>query len=175
MSARAAWRLESLGFSQVFRYTAGKADWSANGLPLEGTKVDIPAARDAARRDVPTCRLTDRVGDVRERAAAGGWDECVVVNDQGVVLGRLRQRELGAEQSMMVDAVLEPGPTTFRPDVPLEDLVRRMRERSVERVLITDSDGRLIGVLAREDAERRLQESAAIGGDGARVRGSADG
>ena len=33
LSARAAWWLESLGFAQVLRYTAGKADWAAYGLP----------------------------------------------------------------------------------------------------------------------------------------------
>lgn len=43
MSARAAWRLEQLGFERVFRYTPGKADWAAAGLPMEGT--DGPPAR----------------------------------------------------------------------------------------------------------------------------------
>ena len=37
MSARAAWRLESLGFANVYRYTAGKSDWFASGLPRAGT------------------------------------------------------------------------------------------------------------------------------------------
>jgi hypothetical protein len=32
MSARAAWRLEGLGFPQVRRYTPGKMDWLAGGL-----------------------------------------------------------------------------------------------------------------------------------------------
>jgi hypothetical protein len=27
---------ESLGFSPVYRYTAGKLDWFAMGLPMEG-------------------------------------------------------------------------------------------------------------------------------------------
>src|SRR5437773_6189207 len=27
LSARAAWRLESMGFQEVYRYTPGKADW----------------------------------------------------------------------------------------------------------------------------------------------------
>src|SRR6266511_4403171 len=37
MSPRAAWRLESMGFAEVYDYVAGKADWGAAGLPLEGT------------------------------------------------------------------------------------------------------------------------------------------
>jgi hypothetical protein len=35
----AAWRLESLGFAQVYRYTPGKADWLANELPVEGQQA----------------------------------------------------------------------------------------------------------------------------------------
>ena len=34
MSNRAAWRLESLGFTQVYRYTAGKRDWFAFGFAM---------------------------------------------------------------------------------------------------------------------------------------------
>ena len=37
MSPRAAWRLEAAGFSPVYDYAAGKADWLAADLPFEGT------------------------------------------------------------------------------------------------------------------------------------------
>ena len=36
LSARAAWRLESMGFQEVYRYTPGKADWLAAGWDTEG-------------------------------------------------------------------------------------------------------------------------------------------
>ena len=39
MSPRAACRLETLGFSEVYDYVAGKADWLARGLPREGEKA----------------------------------------------------------------------------------------------------------------------------------------
>jgi rhodanese-related sulfurtransferase len=32
LSPRAAWRLESLGFKEVYDYAGGKADWLANGF-----------------------------------------------------------------------------------------------------------------------------------------------
>src|SRR5689334_6170303 len=35
LSPRAAARLESLGFADVYDYAAGKADWIAMGLPTE--------------------------------------------------------------------------------------------------------------------------------------------
>ena len=55
MSPRAAWRLETLGFTKVHDYVAGKADWGAAGFPLEGTHG--PRAGELARRDAPTCAL----------------------------------------------------------------------------------------------------------------------
>jgi len=39
LSARAAWRLESMGFQEVYRYTPGKSDWLAAGWETEGTEA----------------------------------------------------------------------------------------------------------------------------------------
>lgn len=36
----AAEKLESSGFTNVFRYKGGKKEWSADGLPLESSKQD---------------------------------------------------------------------------------------------------------------------------------------
>ena len=95
MSARAAWRLESLGFGQVYDYAAGKSDWMAAGLPTEGTAVGRSTAATVARREVPTCRLEESLRDVRERVRAAGWDACVVINEKRIVLGLLRADQLG--------------------------------------------------------------------------------
>ncbi len=81
MSPRAAWRLESLGFTKVFDYMAGKADWSASGLPVEGELADYPRAGTVARTDVSTCSLSDRLGDVRDRTLDADQNVCIVVND----------------------------------------------------------------------------------------------
>jgi predicted transcriptional regulator len=156
MSSRAAWRLESLGFSQVYRYKAGKLDWFAFGMPMAGNFSAIPKAGDVVRRDVPTCHFTDRVGDVHERCQALGWQVCLVVNEQKVVLGRLRREAWEADPNTPVEVVMENGPTTFRPDNFLEPLVKRMREKKVGSVIITNPDGVLIGLLYRKDAEERL-------------------
>ena len=42
LSARAAWRLESMGFQEVYRYTPGKEDWIASGYETEGANADRP-------------------------------------------------------------------------------------------------------------------------------------
>jgi hypothetical protein len=50
MAPRAAARLESLGFREVFEYKAGKLDWMAAGLPTEGEGSRRPRAGEAARK-----------------------------------------------------------------------------------------------------------------------------
>src|SRR5688500_6058541 len=94
MSSRAALRLESLGFTRVYRYDADKADWSAAGLSLEPPQESVLTDAVVAGRDVPACRLADRLEDVRTRVRAAGWETCMVVNEAGVVLGRVGKQAL---------------------------------------------------------------------------------
>lgn len=159
MSARAAWRLETVGFGQIFRYRPGKADWLANGQPIEGTQANVPRAGQVTRRDVPTCPLGERVGDVRQRRLATGWDMCIVMTDENVVLGRLRGKALHANPAAIVDDVMEEGPATIRPDTLLDDIVPRMRQKRVGSIVVTTPDGRLVGIMFRRDAEARLAAS----------------
>jgi CBS domain-containing protein len=152
MSAGAAWRLETLGFTDVYRYHAGKMDWAAMGLPIEGAEASIPTIGAAAATDAPTCTIDERVGTVRERALGVGWDLCVVVNAKNVVLGLLNRDALEAGIDTPVEEVMEPGPTTYRPNLFAEDALHYMHQQDMEHVLVTTSDGELIGVLRHEDA-----------------------
>src|SRR5215216_2866691 len=106
MSPRAAWRLEGLGFERVYDYVPGKADWFASGLPKEGRLASVPTIGDAARRDVPTCAPAERVENARNRVQAAGWDACVVVNKERVVLGLLREKEVSLGSGATVERVM---------------------------------------------------------------------
>src|SRR3989440_8336111 len=158
MSPRAAWRLESIGFTQVYDYVAGKADWGSFGLPLEGTKG--ARAGEHVRADVPTCGLEERLQDVRRRGSAAGWDTCVVVNASGVVLGRLGRKALASEEDVAAEAVMTAGPSTVRPSITLTVIVERMQSQKLTSALVTRSDGRLVGVLRRADAEAALDAAS---------------
>jgi CBS domain-containing protein len=153
MSPRAAWRLESLGFAEVYDYAAGKEDWLAWGLPREGRLAQVPTVGEVARRDVPTCGLADRIADAKARAQAAGFAACVVVNEQRIVLGLLRSQELSADPAATAEQVMRAGPTTYRLDVPAREAGTRMRQRGVDALLVTTPDGALVGLLRREDAE----------------------
>lgn len=158
MSPRAAWRLETLGFADVYDYVAGKVDWLAAGLPVEGTSARRPRAADVARRDVPTCSLEERMGEVRQKVGAAGWDVCVVVNSERVVLGLLRAEQLDAPGDRRAEEAMRPGPSTFRPHVPVEEMARFMVHHDLPSAPITTSDGRLLGLLVRDDAVRAAQD-----------------
>jgi Mg/Co/Ni transporter MgtE len=154
MSPRAAWRLESLGFDQVHDYVDGKLDWMAAGLPTEGTNALKPRAGSVARKDVATCGLQERLGEVRLRAEATGIRAAVVVNEQRVVLGLLRGKELDSDPDLSIEQALRPGPSTFRPYVLIAEMAHHMVEHKQESSPITTSDGRLVGLLLQEDAVR---------------------
>ena len=155
MSPRAAWRLEGLGFERVYDYVPGKADWFASGLPKEGKLASVPTIGEAARRrDVPTCAPVEKIGVVRERVRKMGWDRCVVVNKERVVLGLLREKELSSDPKSPVEEAMRNGPATFRPNEPVGKMAKRMRDRGATAVLVTTSDGRLVGLLHRKDVEQ---------------------
>jgi CBS domain-containing protein len=146
MAPRAAWRLEALGFSEVFEYRAGKSDWSAAGLATDGAVTELRARE--VMHAVATCSPSDLIADLSE--------ERVVVNEDGVILGRVRAAQLTSEPGVRVDEVMTPGPTTVRANEPLEALVSRMAKRNVPSILVSDPDGVLLGALERDDAEREL-------------------
>jgi Mg/Co/Ni transporter MgtE len=158
MSPRAASRLESLGFQQVYDYTAGKADWGSFGLPLEGTNGSETRAGEHLRADVPTCRLHDRLPEICQRLEESGWDTCFVVDEERVVLGRIGRRAIRAREDVSAESRMTPGPRTTRPSARLEAMVARMQRRKLTNLPVTTSDGRLVGLLILDDAEKALRE-----------------
>jgi 3-mercaptopyruvate sulfurtransferase SseA len=72
MSPRAAWRLEALGFTQVYDYTVGKADWLAAGLPTERTGSHARRVVEAMEDSVPTCGPGETVDQVAGRLDVAG-------------------------------------------------------------------------------------------------------
>jgi Mg/Co/Ni transporter MgtE len=146
-------RLETLGFPRVYDFVAGKKAWGSFGLPQEGTNVPERTAGDAAHRDVPICRLDDRLADVQERVRAAGWDTCIVVSGERIVVGRLGPRALASDADVSAEEAMSRGPVTVRPSIGADALVARMRGRNLTTYVVTTPDGRLVGLVRLNEIE----------------------
>ena len=154
MSPRAAWRLESLGFENVCDYVAGKQDWLAYGLPIEGHLAQAVTIGKLVHPDVPVCRLDEKLSDLAQRLGPTSWSECVVVNEPGIVLGLMRKSMWeGAASETTAEQVMEPAPITFRPYARGDELVPYMQQKKMKTALVTTADGKLVGLLRRKDVE----------------------
>ncbi|MDX1469833.1 MAG: CBS domain-containing protein [Acidimicrobiia bacterium] len=149
MSARAAWRLEQLGFAHALDYHHGRKDWESAGLPMEGTDVAGPTIADALSHDPPTIDLGSTVGDARALLGEGAT-QVIVVNDVGIVMGVMRKESWERPDGDLVEDAMRLGPSTVRPGSQLAPLVERMKKKDVESVIVSDPEGHLIGVLVRE-------------------------
>ena len=160
MSPRAAWQLEAMGFTDVYDYVNGKVEWMFNRLPVEGTGPHYAMAGEVATKErLHTCVLGSSVGESARAMERSGDTFCLVLNDQGIVLGRLRKKHWDTASSEPVERVMETGPTTVRPNEPAKKLLERMEHRNVSAVVVTTNKGVLVGVARRNDLRRLVKES----------------
>ena len=108
------------------------------------------------RRDVPTCSIDDQIGKVHEEAHALGWDLCAVVTDKRIVLGLLYGKVWEANPDTPVEELMSNGPPTTRPSTFLDDMVGRLQKRDLPGILVSSSDGALMGYLWRSDGEAAM-------------------
>jgi Mg/Co/Ni transporter MgtE len=88
-----------------------------------------------------------------------GWSACVVVNSERVVMGLLRGDQLAGDPARSIEQAMRPGPSTFRPNVAITEMAAYMAEHNLESSPVTTSDGRLVGLLMRTDADQAALES----------------
>jgi CBS-domain-containing membrane protein len=149
MSPRAAWRLEGAGFGPVYDYAAGKIDWLAADLPFEGT---AQLAGLFTRREVVTASESTPAPQALHRLQARGFGPVVVLNQAGVVMGAVHRDQLeSAAEGTEAGALMRFGVTTVRPSEQAADLAHRMGHAEVTRVVVTRSDGTLVGLFFAED------------------------
>ncbi len=137
-----------------------KLDWLAAGLATEGSNANRPRAGGLARKDVPTCGLEERLSVVRDRVRNEGWEAAVVVNDERVVFGLLRSKELAGDGDQLISQAMRPGPSTFRPYVLAEEMAHSMVDHKLESSPVTTSDGRLVGLLLQKDVLDAVRKSS---------------
>jgi len=115
----------------------------------------LPVVADVTRGEVPRFPADESAGIIAQRLRESGQDWAAIVDAEGLLLGRVRLDRIADPSSIAAD-VMEEGPSTYRPNVPLQELLSRMEEKGFSKAFVTDPDGRLIGLIVREDIEAAL-------------------
>jgi Mg/Co/Ni transporter MgtE len=102
---------------------------------------------------VVRARLGEPVGEVRTRVERSRYGFALVVSDDGVLLGRLRRRDLEGDPQATSEQAMEPGPSTVRLDTEAAKLAGRLRDGGLKTAVVTDPDGRLAGVVLLAELE----------------------
>jgi CBS domain-containing protein len=102
------------------------------------------------RRDVPRFGLHDRSGDILDSLRAGAWEWGAIVDGSGILLGRVRARDID-DLAAPAATVMREGPATYRPNVRLDELLARMVDKGFDLAFVTDPEGRLEGLVSRRD------------------------
>ena len=128
---------------------AGKADWLASDLPFEGT---AQLAGMFTRRGVAATEEQTTVAQALRLLEAQGFGPVLVLNHARVVMGAAyRDRLQTASGEAEVGTVMRFGVSTVRPSEDAAALAHRMGHAGVTRVVVTRSDGTLIGLFFAAD------------------------
>jgi len=105
---------------------------------------------DHMQLELPTCRLDEQVGQAGARAQERGYSVCPVVNQNGIVLGVIGKGDWDTDPTASAEQLMDPAPTTLRPSDSLERAKQKLDESERGAVLVTDSDGKLLGAFFGE-------------------------
>ena len=119
--------------------------------------MDRATAGDIARLRVPVVAHEDPLERARELAESAQWDMAVVLSD-GVIDSWLGEEQLRGGGT----AGEAPGnePTTVSSDQDVDEVARLLDRDGLDRALVTDERGDLVGVLFRADIEGRARAAA---------------
>jgi CBS domain-containing protein len=131
------------------------------GPPLEGAGGSETRAGAHVRTDAPDCAREDRLPEICERLEETGWDTCFVLDERGVVLGRIGRRAIHGKADVSAEEAMTLGPSTIRPSARLQAMVERMQRQNLTTPPVTRSDGRLVGLLSRRNAEEAMRRLGA--------------
>ncbi|MGI8920077.1 MAG: hypothetical protein ACR2HD_00140 [Solirubrobacteraceae bacterium] len=78
-----------------------------------------------------------------------------MLGPDGVLFGRLRRAALEGNPDMRAEDRMELGPSTTRPDTSPDTLLTKLCGADLTIAVLSDPEGRLLGIVRRRDLERR--------------------
>lgn len=133
----------------MYDYVYGKVDWLARMQPVEGERAGEKRVGDFAKDDVVICGLSDDAVGVRERIEASPYGFALVLGREGTILGRLRRSAIDEAGSGTAEDLMNPGPSTVRPDQDVAELCEKLDSKGLKTAIVSTPEGKLIGVVTR--------------------------
>ena len=62
-------------------------------------------------------------------------------------MGVLRRERLAGPSEQTAEQAMRPGPSTFRPGVPIDEMIEFLTTRNITGALVGTPDGRLVGAV----------------------------
>ena len=121
--------------------------------PVEGERAQEKRVGHFARDDVVTCGLADDGLEVRERIEASPYGFALVLAGEGAILGRLRRSAIDEAGSGTAEELMDPGPSTVRPDQDIAELREKLDAKELKTAIVSTPEGKLIGVVTRRALE----------------------
>jgi CBS domain-containing protein len=89
---------------------------------------------------------------VRPRVERSPYGFALVTSERGTIHGRLRRSVMeDADAGATAESLMEPGPSTVRPDLTPAELAEKLAKQDLRTAIVSTPDGRLIGVVSRAD------------------------
>ncbi|MGH0034974.1 MAG: CBS domain-containing protein [Myxococcota bacterium] len=131
--------------------------------------------------EVATLDMNDSLAIADDVMRLGRVRHMPVVDDSGALVGIVSQRDLfrgalaralgyGSHAQdrvlgmLLVKEVMTSDVRTVAPDATLEEAGRRMLEHKIGALVVTDAEGRLVGILTESDFVRAVIEAAPAAG-----------
>lgn len=118
------------------------------------TRDPVTARRDTALPEVARRMAEHDCGAIPVLEREDGGRPVGIVTDRDIAIrcvARGEDARIRQAADVMTDRVV-----TVRPDDDVEDVAEVMRENEVRRVLVTEDDGRLVGMVSQADVARKL-------------------
>jgi Mg/Co/Ni transporter MgtE len=120
---------------------------------VEGDSEAVTVGR-LVHDDVVRCRPDDPAGEVAKQIAGSPYDFALVTTPGGVLLGRLPASDAqSANPETPASETMESGPSTVRPQRSVGSTLERLAKQGLQWAIVTTPEGRLIGVVSREELE----------------------
>jgi rhodanese-related sulfurtransferase len=144
LSARLCRRLDELGFERVHDLIGGRAAWTAQGFPTEGSVGDRRRIWHYVQQ-VPTVGLEATVADL---VASGRQPfPTPVVTADGVLMGSVQPEAADLPGGTKIADIMNPAPGTVRPEKRVEEVIEQLRRDGLAYTFVTAVNGALLGLV----------------------------